>query len=95
MVHAISESNSEVEQQPTAADPSDDPSTTHRNEDLPLQVFPNPARPLEVGDQVRILTRQRLGEVGQIVRFTRLRVVLSIPGVNQDIYRARYNLERV
>ena len=96
VVHAVSESNSEVEQQqPTTADPSDDPSTTHQDDDLPLQVFPNPARPLAIGDQVRILSRQRLGEIGRIIGFTRLRVVLRIPGVNQDIYRARFNLERV
>ena len=68
-------------------------------EDLNIDPLTNltfqPGRPFRVGDTVRILSRQRYGEIGRIDRFTTFRVVLLIPGVEQEVLRARHNLEHV
>ena len=85
----------EIESNTNTSNPEENPPVVDPPIDLPLQQFPEPQRPLQVGDTVRIVSRQRFGEIGRIIRFTTFRVVLLIPGVNQEIYRARHNLEHV
>ena len=94
------ESEAELTAPPPVVEDNNTENTPNNVEDppidpLPNQVFQQPDRPFRIGDTVRILSRQRYGEIGRIDRFTTFRVVLLIPGVEQEVLRARHNLEHV
>ena len=70
-----------------------------RSEEEEVQVLAQPIqeedRPLQVGDRVRITSRQHFGTEGTIHSFTNQRVRIQIEGRRRPIIRAANNIQRI
>ena len=63
----------------------------------PIEAQPveNEERPLQIGDRVRIVSRQHFGVEGTIHSFTNQRVRIQIVGRRRPIIRAANNIQRI
>ena len=63
----------------------------------PIEAQPveNEERPLQIGDRVRIVSRQHFGVEGTIHSFTNQRVRIQIEGRRRPIIRAANNIQRI
>ena len=52
-------------------------------------------RPLQIGDRVRITSRQQFGVVGEVHSLTNQRVRVSVEGRRRPIIRSPNNLQRI
>ena len=52
-------------------------------------------RPLEIGDRVRITSRQQFGVVGEIHSFTNQQVRVQVEGRRRPLIRSANNLQRI
>ena len=52
-------------------------------------------RPLQIGDRVRITSRQQFGVVGEVHSFTSQRVRVSVEGRRRPIIRSPTSLQRI
>ena len=52
-------------------------------------------RPLQIGDRVRITSRQQFGVVGEIHSFTNQRVRVQVEGRRRPLIRSANNLQRI
>ena len=52
-------------------------------------------RPLQIGDRVRITSRQQFGVVGEVHSFTNQRVRISVEGRRRPLIRSANNLQRI
>ena len=52
-------------------------------------------RPLQIGDRVRITSRQQFGVVGEIHSFTNQRVRILVEGRRRPLIRSANNLQRI
>ena len=59
------------------------------------QVVPEEERPLQVGDRVRLTSRQLFGTEGVIHSFTSQRVRIEVQGRRRLVIRSRNNLVRL
>ena len=67
-------------------------------QDQPVEaeaVNENEDRPLQVGDHVRVTSRQQFGTEGVVHSFTNQRVRVTVQGRRRPIIRARNNLVRL
>ena len=64
---------------------------------VPIEAQPveNEERPLQIGDRVRIVSRQHFGVEGTIHSFTNQRVRIQIVGRRRPIIRAANNIQRI
>ena len=64
---------------------------------VPIEAQPveNEERPLQIGDRVRIVSRQHFGVEGTIHSFTNQRVRIQIEGRRRPIIRAANNIQRI
>ena len=70
---------------------------TNEDQDQPVAAQPvEPEdRPLQIGDRVRITSRQHFGTEGTIHSFTNERVRIQIEGRRRPIIRAANNIQRI
>ena len=70
---------------------------TQEETPVPIEAQPveNEERPLQIGDRVRIVSRQHFGVEGTIHSFTNQRVRIQIEGRRRPIIRAANNIQRI
>ena len=59
------------------------------------EVNEDPNRPLRIGDQVRLTSRQHFGTVGVVHSFTNQRVRIQVEGRHRLLIRSENNLQRI